>query len=740
MKAVSKYISPFTEQRNYFPNAHYLSKETFLENVGYRMSVLEHVLSDTEITTMQIEHIRVNAYPLYTHDDIDSLLDAALKCAEPEIASKWIRCINTAFWNVDINSFSEKINRLNAKYPYMIKNADDIQTYIEQSRFESKRMQEEWQTKDEIRQQKAEDKQRKIDKEIKKILKTNEIPADLFWNISNWLDSEGGHAVLSSPDLRESTGWKKLNENEKKSLIKLAFRFLNECEFQKSNVKSYNIPITIAQAFILMYYNDKNKFEMISESVWKKYGFELLKIPFNDFLELLAPVYDYFKINYTELAGQTILEVLDQELEKDHVWIISNWGNSLTDDIVNKIIKRIGKDDVTLDSQYSVLSSLAKFGFTDDVVVFLNGILTEDIIFEQRFFKHLGLLFNLSPQHSTKFILNRIKTDVEWGRSWVEAISGRDEYSLYNGSQKCRPEEIAEFYIWLEQEYPPSTQPEHEGVYSPGALDNIHFMKNHLLRHLSGSGEIGASEAIQKIISRYPDKEWLKDCLFEAEAAELNQKTSNISISDLKELSLSRSENKLLINNIYDLHRVVLDSLDDYQQYLQGDNPAVRDLWDTKNNPVPKNEEDLSDHIQRYLKFKLTSEMIVNREVAIRRKLYKEGKSGSIPDLLVQVANKNIGQLSLCIEVKCNWNDSAETAIKKQLIDKYMSGGTAHAGILLLGWFDCDKWGESDPRKKKVKDVWTDINSAESDLVKQAEAERNNGHFVSSKVIDCSIE
>ena len=179
--------------------------------------------------------------------------------------------------------------------------------------------------------------------------------------------------------------------------------------------------------------------------------------------------------------------------------------------------------------------------------------------------------------------------------------------------------------------------------------------------------------------------------------------------------------------------------LDEYQVFLQGDIPAIGDLW-SSNAPIrPKDEESLSDHLERFLKLTLTSKIIINREVQIRRKLYKKGKSGSRTDIWIQATDENAQVSTLCIEVKCNWNASAKSALKDQLIKKYMSGGTAGAGILLLGWYACPDWDNDDNRQANSTKTWSDIDAARTDLERQADQECKAGHWVSAKVIDCSL-
>ncbi|MFS8120002.1 MAG: hypothetical protein ACMG55_16160, partial [Microcoleus sp.] len=71
-----------------------------------------------------------------------------------------------------------------------------------------------------------------------------------------------------------------------------------------------------------------------------------------------------------------------------------------------------------------------------------------------------------------------------------------------------------------------------------------------------------------------------------------------------------------------------------------GDTPAVGDLWNTLDPIRPRDEEYLSDHLKRYLDLRLTTDVVINREVQIRRKQFKDGASGSRTDIWIQAADK----------------------------------------------------------------------------------------------------
>ena len=243
---------------------------------------------------------------------------------------------------------------------------------------------------------------------------------------------------------------------------------------------------------------------------------------------------------------------------------------------------------------------------------------------------------------------------------------------------------------------------------------------------------------LENILQRFPTDTWLTDCIIDARRAEQATTLPTLPIEEIKELSKQETDSRCLLYSGHDLLDLVMTALESYRNDLQGDNPAVGDLWNIDPN-LPRDEEYLSDHLKRYLDLRLTTDVVINREVQIRRKLFSDGMPGSRTDLWIQAFDEHGSALTICIEVKCNWNDSAKTALKEQLIDKYMSGKTATAGIFLIGWFGCDSWDCNDNRRTAATSIWSDMDSAIVDLQNQAEKEQKNGSAVRSIVIDCTL-
>jgi hypothetical protein len=158
---------------------------------------------------------------------------------------------------------------------------------------------------------------------------------------------------------------------------------------------------------------------------------------------------------------------------------------------------------------------------------------------------------------------------------------------------------------------------------------------------------------------------------------------------------IARPETRL-ISTQSDLFEVILESLHRFEcYYTKHELPAVERLWrwtkegNRRVNFEPKDEEDLSDELARWLADDLVAKnIIVGREVRIEQRMKT--------DLLVKAISPSAdgGQppITVVVEVKGCWNPAVKEDIEKQLVQKYLLPHSWTHGIYVVGWFICDAW------------------------------------------------
>lgn len=734
---MKEHVTPFAEDRyTTSQNNIIISQDEFTNDVTSRFAVLEALLQEGGNNRL-ISRIPYQEYPLYGADDIDLLFSKALDNSEPTHLESWITCIKAVIWRVDHDLFSKQIDALHQLRPDLIDSTQQIKLLVEESAVKARKRDAEWKSRDAEYEAKQTEKQEQIDQEIRTTLSQPDIAPNSFPGIAAWLNSENGRCEFGSIDLTQSPGWKKLDSEGKDVLIDLAWRYLREGTVEPTAPnRTIN---SVAEAFTLLFYLRPNLYRDLPTSVWDKCSVELLKVAFiSESVEILTPIFDTLQLNFPEVAEVALTRVVTQEVSRGHIHILHFWKERLSEESAQLILEIALDFELGSEKGYFILSELESCGYGGLILSSLDSFIgsmwnpTPDVQLN----KYVLLSLKLNPIVYGPKIIKTLQVDSSWGSQWIEGISNSHD-SVSQALWICGPDIMADFYIWLHGVYPSSTRPEYDTAYTPQALDNIHDLQNQLLKVLVDGGSDGTTEAMGNIYAAFPQEEWLKNAIKDARGNEQAAKVPALKIGEIRALRDRHSSGCRLVSTVGDLHDLVMEKLHDYQVNLQGDIPAIGDLWDSADTVKPRGEEYFSDHLARYLNLTLSSGVIINREVQIRRKLYSDGQSGSRTDLWIQAIDGNGQVLTLCIEVKCNWNSSAKGALRAQLINKYMTGGTAEAGILLLGWYECPAWEKS---RQRSTVNWTDIESAKNDLDAQAEQERSEGCLVSTLIIDCSLK
>lgn len=111
---------------------------------------------------------------------------------------------------------------------------------------------------------------------------------------------------------------------------------------------------------------------------------------------------------------------------------------------------------------------------------------------------------------------------------------------------------------------------------------------------------------------------------------------------------------------------------------------------------------------------------IVNREVQIRRN--RPSGIGERTDLIVDAApvgGPDTGRLSVPVEVKGAWNDELLTAMRDQLVDRYMRDTAATDGVYVVAWPDLESWTAVNDGRRAVL-ATLDREAIEAQLAEQA--------------------
>ncbi|MFL5357427.1 NACHT domain-containing protein [Archangium sp.] len=307
-----------------------------------------------------------------------------------------------------------------------------------------------------------------------------------------------------------------------------------------------------------------------------------------------------------------------------------------------------------------------------------------------------------APERTWGSVWPLLQRDVAFGRAVMEALKahGVDAAIAFG---VFSPAQLVELYLWIEHHGGPRPQ---RGAARPWDLEesprDLHSIQGSIWGALHNQASREACLALERLNQELPGHEMLRLALIKAQGHFRAETWQPPGPREL--LALVGSPQARIVQSEAQLLEVLLESLGRLQRDLHGETPALEFLWNEwkeEGEPVrfkPKKENQLSDWIKRHLMQDLSGRrIVVNREVEIRPT--EPLRAGQRTDLLVQAiapgAEGRDEAISVIIEVKGCWNAELWTAMREQLVGRYLAENACQHGIYLVGWYACTHWDET---------------------------------------------
>jgi hypothetical protein len=513
------------------------------------------------------------------------------------------------------------------------------------------------------------------------------------------------------------------------------------------------------KALRLLSQEDKVFIENLPPELWKNWAGIILAYRSYDEADhgkdLATKLYRHAQNTFIE----ALIKVVHYENKFGYITVLPKlehcWDNRLYSIILNEIKKNSGLErnsfktllEILIAQQYEPAIDFAK----ELILVAVSKIGASqpknDEVFKGVIASCALLTHHKDAAWSTIWPL--IEKNTEYGRmafsEFVDTASYRNNNPYI--CEKLTHQQIADLYIWLAQQYRHKEDPRHEGMYAVEIRDKIAQYRDALLQFLRDFGSIQACSAIEKIRQKLPELDWLKWTL--ATAQDQTRRNTWVPVTVYQLLELADSAKKRFVQNGRQLLDLVLASLENLQQELQGETPSANVLWNTvKDNYHPKDENELSDYVKRHLERELGGNgVIVNREVEIRA---SRGGTGEITDIHIDAViswdemrtlSRKVTEdiITVIIEVKGCWHDEVETAMETQLLNRYLKDNSqCQHGIYIVGWYVCQAWnGTGDYRKGRVPKY--NLEEARNRFRRQAESLSKDGIVIEAVVLNTAL-
>ena len=538
LMALSEHQSPFLQKLHEEEHieSRLLTRGDILADVDGRFAVLKAVLSCCQIDSHDLARIPFTDVPLYTHDDISLLFDQAMAAPSGPFVEQWAVCIKAVIVRAGLDANADQIDCLHELRPDLIDNSQQLHAQMVEAAERLSESEQRWKKEEDERIRKRAEEQQHIDDEIKKALRTPGLKPESFAGLASWLNSKNGRLSIGPIDIQLSSGWAKLTEEEQSVMLDLAHRYLTLAHIEPTAPQEHQY--SVARALTALRLLRPGTYADLSRDVWEKCGVELLKAAMHDNMELLAPLFDTLSERFPDVGTDALLEVVSQELQREFTSIIRHWGSRLSDSQAEAILKMA--DDPSTDQRRRavLVDELVRNDKERLVRTYLDTLFVGgwDVPSNSEYHKLRRLAFVLSPASYIRQLLDALSANTAWGRQWLEESLDTHDNAFLSSVASCDASDVADMYVWLHEQYPSETRPEHTRAYTPGPLDEIHMLKDQLINHLTQSGKVGSAAAIERIFRHFPADEWLRNCILDARRAEQSNSMVVLPIKRIKEL------------------------------------------------------------------------------------------------------------------------------------------------------------------------------------------------------------
>ncbi len=566
-------------------------------------------------------------------------------------------------------------------------------------------------------------------------------------------DTTRQYENCSDLDITNLPGWKNSDEGTRNRILACATQYLTHQHADpliwiRAPHEYCVADLSPFKAFNMLHKYSTDLLEALPINTWKKWIPSLLGVPFygnnreeDQNYEVLSKAYMLCPEEFIFwLNIQINAENKEGRLLSVHERLKKCWDAQLCESVLAII-----KGTYIIPEFFSkLLAQLIKQSY-EEAVKYAEGLIFNLSEYDQdsinQFIQAAVVLLKYSGDGGWNAIWPRIQIDCDFGRQVFMAAGIRFHREGEELFDKLDKESIADLYIWLEQQFPYAEDPQHNGVYAVGQRESISHFRDNLYRFLEHSGSVSA---LRKIFQAFPEYDWLKSVIVEAQKNMMQMMW--MPIEPIHLLKMARSPQFKLVQNATHLQSLILESLQQLEERLQGETPAAPDLWDQTNRTkgqekfCPKDENHFSDYLKRYLDHDLRERgVIINREVEIRRG--EGGGQGENTDIYVSAVirkNHEIYDVArVIIEVKCCWNQELQTAMKTQLVDRYLKDNDCQTGIYAVGWFMCPQLDKRRYQYQKTP-KWT-IDQAQTFFNKQADSLSDETQKIKAIVINAAL-
>jgi hypothetical protein len=585
---------------------------------------------------------------------------------------------------------------------------------------------------------------------------------DAWWRINHILrfEADGGspHGVLQV-DLRLLPGWIAADEETQVRIVQAAQRHLPQAHDDPDQWRLpegywiYPPAYAAYRALYLLLHVDRPALSRLSSDVWERWAAIIVGYLIFGGTENKTPHHILTALAY-HYAPDAVIAALLYEIDKDNrnghrPSALDKFEHCWDDRLTTVLLEKARDPMLTATCLKALLEALFEHRPGSELEGFVINLVasppSQDAGLQRRRMVAARVLMTSASNGGWSTVWPVFQADPAFGRELIESLAHLDDRSAPTISAHLTEDQLAELYIWVTQQFPHREDPVDDlssmEFHSVTSREKVGRLRDGLLMILKNKGTPVAVQVLQRIQVTFPELDWLRWTLLEAQAITRRATWTPLTPSEL--LALAQNSSARLVQNGKQFLDVLLDSLERLQSTLRDETPTVFRFWNEAPVYRPKDEERLSDEIKSHLQIDLEQRrIVVNREVVIRPTI--EGFQGERLDLKVQaISGEADGQpgnvITAIIEVKGCWNRELPEAMQTQLANRYLYQNTCQHGLYFIGWFNCAAWDEKDYRRGRAEALAPSLADARAQFAGQAEMLSGSERIIRAFVLDASL-
>jgi hypothetical protein len=565
---------------------------------------------------------------------------------------------------------------------------------------------------------------------------------EAWWKLWPWLEAEDNGRYCEkhhSMDIRELVGWKKATETTKVRLLAAAELYVRgrssspEEWFSRRNIKYYPA-VAGFRALLLLANEAPSQFEKLPDEVWRRWIPAILRQHHYNELKghrlLTAMAFQRTSREATEWT----LKVIDEENEEgDNFWFLSKLPEQWSGELGSALLERARRGGLKPQCINQLITALIEHRVAGALSLARSHIPKRPPTKKPRRSVSLfaaRLLMQHGEPSDWSGIWVLLTADPAFGRELFEGFAHDYAHGPAPVLKTMQAEDVGVLWEWMLTQYPATENRDRRGGGEVTTRDAIADFRDHLISYLADIGTEAGCIELHRLVVKYPQFHWFRRVL--GRGQEQMRRNTWAPPAPNQLFGLAENRRARLVQSGSQLLEAITDSLAALQEKLRGERQMAQFLWD---GDKPKREEAISEWVAAHLESDLKQRgVMVGREVQIH--IYDK------TDIHVTAVTRSkrseaLDQTKVIIEVKGCWHREVKTAMKDQLLDRYLADNDGRHGLYVVGWFSLDSWSESDKRRKQVR--FPNRESLEACMAKQAQALSNNGHLIQASVMDFSV-